>query len=536
MGQNGRGRPQQPAREPSGGGALRVRSRVAWLLRVSRLYGANPAFVRGAAFSAAFAGGAHPEPVSESRVSRWETGRTEVPGRAIRRYEELLGLPASTLTSTVDLVTRYLSPGSAPPARRRPAGEPGDRLESFVDQASSSAPMSGPAWEEGVGLVMAEPGLRLRRREWDSICARLLVETIAADGDAWKPRFEAFSRLLQHPGAQSSAAAACADWAQCRDNQVYIETVSLLDGCRHPDAAVAIVGQLTDPTNDFAFAGALLACIRKVPEGDFSPGQLATVGETVAAVLADNAPRVADLRSHAAAVLAGLPPSRAAAAAARRAAPYAGRPGPAGPVVTGDSLSSLIAARSVSLLPREIARFADHVLPALIDEILQAPVADTRLYSAFLIRATPYAQPVASALGWSLGRLRLEHSPLLAARLLEALRILGGGSQRGLAERLTDPSLPFGVQEAAFRALGHMGGTSAPSFWPRAFARHSPRARAGSGGSQRLLGHAVYAIAMERDLPRLRRIAADPALPGPVRAAARWWLGLPSHMLASAEH
>jgi hypothetical protein len=299
---------------------------------------------------------------------------------------------------------------------------------------------------------------------------------------------------------------------------------------------VAIVGQLTDPTNDYAFAGALLACVRKVPEGHFSPGQLATVGEAVAEVLSDTAPQGADLRSHAAAVLAGLPPSQAAVAAARRAGAYAGRPGPAGPAVTGDSLSSAIAARSVSLLPREIGRFADHVLPVLIDEILQAPVADTRLYSAFLIRATPYAQPVASALGWSLGRLRLEHSPLLAARLLEALRILGGGRQRALAERLTDPSLPFAVQEAAFRALGHVGGTSAPAFWPQVFARHSPRAQAGSPGSQRLLGHAVYAIAMERDLPHLRRIAADPAQPGPVRAAARWWLSLPSHMLASAEH
>jgi hypothetical protein len=256
----------------------------------------------------------------------------------------------------------------------------------------------------------------------------------------------------------------------------------------------------------------------------------------VAEVLADTAPQGADLRSHAAAVLAGLPPGQAAVAAARRAATYAARPGPAGPAVTGSSLSSAIAARSVSLLPREIGRFADHVLPVLINEILQAPVADTRLYSAFLIRATPYAQPVASALGWSLSRLRLDRSPLLAARLLEALRILGGGSQRALAERLTDPSLPFAVQEAAFRALGHVGGTSAPAFWPQVFARHSPRAQAGSGGSQRLLGHAVYAIAMERDLPHLRRIAADPALPGPVRAAARWWLSLPGHMLASAEH
>jgi hypothetical protein len=535
MGHNGRGRPPQPARESSGGGA-RLRSRVAWLLRVGRLYGAEPAWVSAASFSAAFPGGSHPEAVSQSRISRWETGRIEVPGRVIRRYEELLGLPACTLTATVDLVTRYLSPGRAAPARRRPDVEPGDRLESFVDQACSSAPMSAAAWEDGVALVMAEPGLRLRRRDWDSICNRLLVETVAADGDAWKPRFEAFSRLLQHPHAQPSAAAACAGWARCRDNQVFIETVSLLDACRHPDAAVAIVGQLTNPTNDFAFAGALLACIRKVPEGHFSPPQLATVGDAAAQVLTDTTPGQAELRSHAATVLASLPPGQAAAAVmARHPAPPAGGRGLAGPAPAGSSLGSLIAARSVSLLPREIARFTDHVLPVLVDEILHAPVADTRMYSAFLIRASPYAQPAADALGWGLSRLRPERSPQQVARLLEALRILGGGTQRALAERLTGPSLPFEVREAAFRALGHMGGVSAPSFWPRVFAEHSQRART-RGGSDRLLGHAVYAIAMERDFPRLRRIAADPDLPGPVRAAAAWWLSLPGHMLASAEH
>jgi len=136
----------------------------------------------------------------------------------------------------------------------------------------------------------------------------------------------------------------------------------------------------------------------------------------------------------------------------------------------------------------------------------------------------------------SLRRLRPEQSPLLAARLLEALRILGGGTQRRTAEGLTDPALPFGVQEAAFRALGHMGGASDAGFWQQAFARHSLRARAGSSGSERLLRHAVYAISIQRDLPLLRRIAADPDLTASVRASASWWLSLPSHMLASAEH
>lgn len=81
-----------------------------------------------------------------------------------------------------------------------------------------------------------------------------------------------------------------------------------------------------------------------------------------------------------------------------------------------------------------------------------------------------------------------------------------------------------------------MGGASDAGFWQQAFARHSLRARAGSSGSERLLRHAVYAISIQRDLPLLRRIAADPDLTASVRASASWWLSLPSHMLASAEH
>lgn len=547
MGNNVRGRPQRAAREPSGGdNAKQLRRRIAWMLRINRLYGPEPAWISGAAFSTAFAGGCYPGAASASKISRWETGLIDVPYLAIRRYEQLLGLPACGLTSTANIITRYLSPsvGDRAPGRSWPTSAhpvTAHSLEGFLELATSSAEITAAEWDGAVGLISRSPGLWLRRMEWDKICQRLLVETVAADGEAWKPRFEAFNLLLQHPGAQQSAVAACADWANCQDNRVFTETVSVLDGCPHPDAAAAIVSQLTAPTNDDAFAGALLACIRKVAEHHFTPSQLIVVANVAADVLSSASPALQELRWHAAAVSARLPTAphpQALRPARMLAEPCSNGRARTGthPCSTADSsISALIAARSISQVPREIGHFNDYILPVLINEVLHAPIADTRLYSAFLIRATPYAQPVAKALAWTLTRLRHNQDPHLTARILEGLRILGGSGQRETVERLTRPSLPLVIQDAAFRALGHMSGTTDASFWKQALERHSLQADERKS-SERLLDHAVYAISMHRDLAQLQRIAADPALATSARAAARWWLSLPGYMLASAEH
>jgi hypothetical protein len=540
-----RGRPQCAATEPADGRSARLRSRVGWLLRVNRLYGGDAAWVSGAAFSAAFAGGCHPAAVSQSKISRWETGITGVPYSAVRRYEQVLGLPACSLSSVIDVIGRYMSSPAAgdSPGRWWPPGEravTGPILEELLDQASSHAKMTAAGWDSLTAQLAAAPGLRLRRREWDTICHRLLTETIAADGEAWKPRFEAFNRLLEHPDGQQAAVTACADWAGDRGNHVFTETVGLLDACRHPAAATAVLGQLTDPTNDDAFAGALLACVRKVTEHHFTAAQLRTVAGAACDLLASSAPAHDQLRAHAAAALTRMPADlRQHTGPQARLLALSLTEGTARPYVHAagidDSLPGLLAARSTSLLPREIAHFDDRVLPSLTGEMLRAPVSDTRLYAAFLIRATPYRAPVANALAWRLSRLRSAEDPFLAGRLLEALRILGGTAERGIAESLTDSRFPFPVQDAAFQALGHMDGTSQAVFWQEALTSHSSQEQPRNNSGKRLLDHAVYALAMKRNIAELHRIAADQRLPPSVQQAARWWLSVPGHMLSSAE-
>ncbi|HEY3482872.1 MAG TPA: hypothetical protein VGL02_28645, partial [Streptomyces sp.] len=89
------------------------------------------------------------------------------------------------------------------------------------------------------------------------------------------------------------------------------------------------------------------------------------------------------------------------------------------------------------------------------------------------------------------------------------------------------------VQSAAVQALGHMGGGSGPDLWRALVARHTAAALGGGHGSQDLLHHAVYSLAIGRHTDELRRIATVHPL-APVRASARWWLQLPTHMYLSA--
>lgn len=185
-------------------------------------------------------------------------------------------------------------------------------------------------------------------------------------------------------------------------------------------------------------------------------------------------------------------------------------------------------------MPREIHRFDDQILPEIIGEMLHTPISDTRLYAALLLRATPYREPVADALAWSLRQPRNARDPLMASRLLEGLRILGGVAERPLVQALTGPQVPFRIQEAAFQALAHMGGCSQPAFWRQTFAAHGPDGSTGCAARDRLLGHAVYAMGIKRDFAGLQGVAADQASSPAVRVAARWWLNLPGHMLASA--
>jgi hypothetical protein len=295
-----------------------------------------------------------------------------------------------------------------------------------------------------------------------------------------------------------------------------------------------VIDQLTNPVKDDAFAGALLACVRKVPEGHFSPEQVRRVAEVSMDVLSGHADQ--QLRTHAAAVLSRLPPGLRSLAGQQLDVLVGTGPqrhnAQAGLDYQGNHLGGLIAARSISLLG---GHFHDEILPVLVNEMISSPLSDARLYAAFLIRDTPYRQPVSDSLIWAINGVPGTRDTASLARLLSALRIVGDAAHRHDVEGFADPRMPLLVQDSAIRALGHMGGKSDAAFWQRTFDRLAARPPAHDSASEELLVHAAYSAGMKRHVAELEHACGIEALPGPARAAAKWWLDLPTHMFMSAE-
>ncbi len=516
-----------------------IDGRIAWLLRTNRTLGPGEQWLRAKHFATAFHGGSWTDTVSESRISRWETGVSR-PGRAaVLRYEEVLGLEHGSLAATVDTIRRYVDPigppGSAPGRDPRPAYQDGGLFD-LLDRALSTETMTGADWDRLTARIAATPHLVLAPRSAQSgVAERLVSEMIIAHGKAWRQRFEALNRLLRHPTCQQAAVAACAALASDPRNQVFIETVGALDGSSHPDAAAKVLGQLTDPTNDRALRGALLACVRKIRFGHFTPEQLDVITPRIGELLHDPL-----LRADAHAVALALRRRAAPAPAARLV-------GPVDAAGLGDLQLSLpspheaatlarrvIAAATAGLL-RDPGPAADDTFLELVTEILFHPSADQRLYAAMFVAESPYGPSLAAALAAELNPAAAGQTEL-NLRLLAALRALGDGGPRPAVERIvTAAHLPGSVVDAAAFSVGHLPGTGDPAFWGTALRRHADRWHqqrdAASAGT---LPGMVYRLGVAGRRDMLAAVRDDVLSPPPVRTAARWWLGIPDHLYASA--
>lgn len=149
--------------------------RLGWLLRVNRLYTTQSRYNRLRNFATEFSRDGSCA-ATVGTFSRWETGASTVPYRAVRRYERMLNLPDYSLVSVIDTISRYMSPTTGPaPLLERP--EKPD-----------------------------EPGVILSpNKVWAELSERLLHETSVADGTLWMHRAEAFNRLIAHPAGQDAA-------------------------------------------------------------------------------------------------------------------------------------------------------------------------------------------------------------------------------------------------------------------------------------------------------------------------------------------
>nr|BBJ55917.1 hypothetical protein SAVMC3_85460 [Streptomyces avermitilis] len=235
------------ARWAEGAGTrLGRRARVAWLLRVNRLLGEDITLKSLPAFAAAFRGGTYGREVSVSTVSRWETGRTSVPWAAVRRYEELLGLPRNLLTATARTVWRYLAPG--PVLDTSPIASAARPLEDLLEQAVSGDVMAGDDWDQLTDGLCTRPDVVLMPTgTWYRLAERLVEEMVIADRLPWMLRFESLNRLLNHPRGGRTVIAVCGELAAGSARLTATEIICALDNCGHPDAADRVLSELASP-------------------------------------------------------------------------------------------------------------------------------------------------------------------------------------------------------------------------------------------------------------------------------------------------
>ncbi|MCI4066116.1 hypothetical protein MRQ36_27635 [Micromonospora sp. R77] len=535
-----RGRPYRAV--PGPGDRARVpahQDRVGWLLRVNRLYGPSDRWLRTADFAEAFQGGCWAEHTSIYQISRWETAAVCAPYLAIRRYEELLELPSHRLVALVDTIHRYAASTEhvLPTLARSPDRiADSERLDELVERAASSTDLlTGVEWDELTRRLAAAPAVVITpHRAWSDIAERLLSETIVADGIAWMQRYEALSRLLAHPVGQQAAVAACAGLAADRTNQVFVETVSVLDASDHPDANRHVLQQLIHPTNERTQYGALLASVRKLRFGHFTDAEMPRLMAVIQELTLDSNRRD-DIQQLATELMRRLLDTASAASRTKLRGLVTDPAGPdhvlrAGRLAGQEASQRLVARLAstvVAQMPRDVPRFRDDVLPVVLEEMLFNPVFDVRLLAAITISGTPYRRPLAAALAADLtGPAVLGAS--VAPAMIEALRLLGGAEQRPVIERLiTASGLPARVTVASAQAIGHVGGTSTDRFWRQAITHHAQLWRGTRQPTNAAaLSGLTYGLGMTRNRAVLQRLRNDDRMPEPVRTAAAWWLNL----------
>ncbi|MFC8364712.1 XRE family transcriptional regulator [Streptomyces griseorubiginosus] len=518
------------ARAAGGAGAgLGRRARVAWLLRVNRLLAEEKPLRSLPAFAAAFRGGSYDREVSVSTVSRWETARTPVPWQAVRRYEELLGLPRNVLTATARTVWRYWAPG--PVLDVDPVAPATRDLEDLLEQAVSGDVMTGDHWDQLVDGLCARPDVVLMPSgTWSLLAERLVEEMVIADDLPWMLRFESLNRLLNHRRGGRTVVAVCGALAAERARLTATEIVCALDNSAHPDAADRVLSELARPSGPLAHRGAVMACFRKVDYRQFDGAQLTRLVRAVRDC-ADDSPfgdQIEPLRVH----LSTAHPEHARALLGRRPPPpLPGRR-------TADPASAAVRRVTARLGALEPGRVGDPAVPtALVTEALSSPLFDVRLYAAFLLAATPYRPVLADALAAELVRPLATRQEELAVPLLDALRIVGDHRHRGLLQWLAvTPGVPRTVAYAAVRGLGHVAADrSTGDFLRSALAHHHGAWLTGRDPvTAATLESLVYALGMAARDDVLTTIRTNPDYLPATRAAASWWLDIPGHRRTSA--
>src|SRR5262245_33127294 len=141
--QRGGRRPEPTPSTSIPDGWVGCEDRVAWLLRINRIYGPDEELAVGANFARAFSGGPVPRSIDGAQVTRWERASQRAAFQVIRRYEEVLNLPSNRIVAVADVLYRETrgAPGRSYLDRglRADSREVHRRTEQLLDRACGTA-------------------------------------------------------------------------------------------------------------------------------------------------------------------------------------------------------------------------------------------------------------------------------------------------------------------------------------------------------------------------------------------------------------
>ncbi|MGZ6677296.1 MAG: hypothetical protein ACXVD1_08640 [Nocardioides sp.] len=200
----GRGRPYRPPLDSSPWSSVTggTGARTAWLLGTARMLYADGAYANRQEFLPELI--ARGLKVDNTKLSRWESGAGSLSPVIVQAYEEILGLPAQQLRSTVTLL---IGSSAAPTPTEDPAAAE-RTLDSLVERVLGGDTCGGDYWVRLTSELAAHPAIYLRSVLWRSLATQLISELSRSVGVAYTARLAALHQLIAHPMAHNDVIAA----------------------------------------------------------------------------------------------------------------------------------------------------------------------------------------------------------------------------------------------------------------------------------------------------------------------------------------
>ncbi len=474
-----------------------------------------------ARFADVFHGGSAKRHADRAQISRWERGLDPAGFSVITRYEQLLDLRRGSITAICHHIYREIHHGGGKPALQ-PLTPPQSQTAELLHKAAGHEHVTGHEWDQLSCGIAATRSRRVSPQVTEAL-QRLITELPISNGHGWLLRSEAVHRLTRHETLQPAVVMLCSSSAADPHHQILDELFSILEAARHPLAARHVLTAVVSPTSEPARHAGWWSAAEKLTRGHFTAAEKQTLVHQAMQLLTQGGTVFA--RAAAADVLRR---ANAASAVARRIQRTISHDDVASSVYTTGMITpdpSDIVNRLIHATQRDNSHdwpHHDSMFNTLIKEMLTHPHTSRRVIAAHTLAATPYRQPLGTAITDLLHNRGIHTNPKIAVPMIHALMALGDINSRHLAETIAlDITLPAAIRNTAIRSLSHIAWPrlSPQSFWTRLLTN-----LANNNADPRAV---TYAAGIAKQPHILKHIHLHPDIPATAKPAASWWLNLP---------